>query len=161
VIESALVLSASNSLQPFAGTVWKLAADRGFDPPMHVNWQRSSHLLTALLLVMAPTTKGLARDHGQYRDVDPTVRQWVQGLKDKAGQGCCETADGYPAEYEWDIAGNRYKVRIEGEWYAVPAEAVIEGPNKLGYATVWYWTTWELDGQPTRHIRCFLPGPGG
>jgi hypothetical protein len=93
--------------------------------------------------------------------IDPAIRQWVQGLKDKAGKGCCETADGHPAEYEWDMSGNRYKVRIEGEWWVVPAEAVIEEPNRLGYATVWYWTTWELDGQKLQHIRCFLPGPGG
>jgi hypothetical protein len=102
-----------------------------------------------------------ATDYGRYRDVDPVTREWVHGLKDKAGQGCCDTADGHPAEYEWDIAGSRYKVRIEGEWYVVPEEAVIEGPNKLGYATVWYWWSRTLDGKVIHHIRCFLPGPGG
>jgi hypothetical protein len=102
-----------------------------------------------------------ARDYGQYRDVDPAIREWIQGLKDKSGQGCCDTADGHPAEYEWDTTGNRYKVQIEGEWYEVPEEAVIDGPNKLGYATVWYWWTWEIDGRKVHHIRCFLPGPGG
>jgi hypothetical protein len=115
--------------------------------------------LLCLLLTFA--TEAAARDYGQYRDVDPEVRQWIQGLKDKTGKGCCDTADGHPAEYEWDIAGNRYKVRIEGEWYVVPTEAVIDGPNKLGYATVWYWWSWELDGNKIHHIRCFLPGPNG
>jgi len=118
-------------------------------------------LVTAMLLIVAPVIKTPARDNGQYSNSDPTLRQWVQGLKDKSGHGCCETADGHPAEFEWDIAGNRYRVRIEGEWYDVPVEAVIEEPNKLGYATVWYWTTWELDGKATYHIRCFLRGPGG
>ena len=121
----------------------------------------SFSLMTALLLIVAPITATSGRDYGQYGNSDPTLRQWVQGLKDKSGHGCCETADGHPAEYEWDIAGNRYRVRIEGEWYDVPVEAVIEEPNKLGYATVWYWTTWELDGKATYHIRCFLRGPGG
>jgi hypothetical protein len=78
-----------------------------------------------------------------------------------AGDGCCDTADGHPAEYEWDIATNGYKVRIDGEWYAVPPNAVIEEPNRLGYATVWYWWSWSLDGRKTNHIRCFLPGAGG
>lgn len=128
---------------------------------MHFNCKTSLPLVTALALLAAPTEKPLARDYGQYRDVDPALRQWVQSLKDKAGEGCCETADGHPAEYEWDISGNRYRVRIDGEWYAVPAEAVIEGPNKLGYATVWYWTSWAIDGRRVPHIRCFLPGPGG
>jgi hypothetical protein len=114
-----------------------------------------------LLLSVIAITDTSARDYGQYRDVDPAIREWVQGLKDKAGQGCCATADGHPAEYEWDTAGNRYKVRIEGQWYDVPAEAVVDEPNKLGYATAWYWWSFELDGKKTYHIRCFLRGPGG
>ena len=117
--------------------------------------ERSFLLVTALLMVVASTIEAPARDYGQYRDIDPELRQWIEGLKDKKGQGCCET------EYEWDIAGNRYKVQIEGEWYVVPAEAVIEGPNKLGFATVWYWWSFELGGKKIHHIRCFLPGPGG
>lgn len=118
-------------------------------------------LMIALLLSVAAAADAPARDYGQYRDVDPAIKEWVQRLTDKTGQGCCATADGHPAEYEWDTAGNRYKVRIDGEWYVVPPEAVIDEPNKLGYATVWYWWDWSLDGKKTNHIRCFLPGPGG
>jgi hypothetical protein len=117
--------------------------------------------MVGLLLSVIAITATSARDYGQYRDVDPAIRQWVQGLKDKTGQGCCATADGHPAEYEWDTAGNGYKVRIEGQWYDVPTEAVVDEPNKLGYATVWYWWSWERDGKKIYHIRCFLPGPGG
>jgi hypothetical protein len=117
-------------------------------------------LMTALLLSLAAAGTS-ARDYGQYRDTDPAIKEWVQRLTDKNGQGCCATADGHPAEYEWDMAGNHYRVRIEGEWYDVPPEALIEEPNKLGHATVWYWWDWTLDGKKTHHIRCFLPGPGG
>jgi hypothetical protein len=115
----------------------------------------------AALLLSGLKTGASARDDGQYNGVDPATRQWVQGLKDKTGEGCCDTADGHPTEYQWDIAGSRYKVRIEGEWYDVPDEAVVGGPNKLGYATVWYWRSWKIDGTMIAHIRCFLPGPGG
>jgi hypothetical protein len=59
------------------------------------------------------------------------LRKWIQGQRDKSGKGCCDTADGHPAEYEWDIGSNGYRVRIEGEWYAVPSEAVIDEPNRL------------------------------
>src|SRR5262249_50031938 len=97
----------------------------------------------------------VARDRGQFRKVDPAMRKWVEELKDKKGKSCCDTADGYPAEYEWDMAGNGYRVRIEGEWYAVPVDALIDGPNKLGYATVWYWWSWDFEGKKTHHIRCF------
>jgi hypothetical protein len=107
---------------------------------MHLS-RKKSLLLVVAFFVEAIATGVPARDYGQYRNIDPAVRQWVEGLKDKSGQGCCETADGHPAEYEWDIAGNRHRVRIEGEWYVVPVQAVIEGPNKLGYATVWYAAT--------------------
>src|SRR5579871_2008190 len=113
-------------------------------------------LMIALLLSVAAVADAPARDYGQYRDFDPAIKEWVQRLTDKTGQGCCATADGHPAEYEWDVAGNRYRVRIEGEWYVVPPEAVIDEPNKLGYATVWYWWDWSLDGKKTTHIRCFL-----
>jgi hypothetical protein len=128
---------------------------------MEFNCKNSVPFVIALLFAMAPVADVTARDFGQYRDTDPKLREWIEGLKDKAGHGCCETADGHPAEYEWDMAGNRYRVQIEGGWYVVPPEAVVEGPNKLGYATVWYWVSWELDGKESFHIRCFLPGPAG
>jgi hypothetical protein len=118
-------------------------------------------LMAALLLGVAMSSDTAARDNGQYGNVDPEIKEWVKRLTDKTGQGCCATADGYPADYDWDMAGNHYRVRIEGEWYDVPPEAVVDGPNKLGHATVWYWWDWSLDGRKTHHIRCFLPGPGG
>jgi hypothetical protein len=116
-------------------------------------------LMIAFLLSIAGDTS--ARDNGQYGNTDPAIKEWIQQLTDKTGQGCCATADGHPAEYEWDTEGNRYRVRIEGEWYDVPPEALVDEPNKLGYATVWYWWDWSIDGKKTHHIRCFLPGPGG
>lgn len=115
------------------------------------------HLLAGLLA--ASVVEAPARDRDQYQNVDPALRRWVQGLRDKPGQRCCDTADGFPAEYEWDTAGRRYRVQIEGQWFDVPDEAL--GLNKLGYATVWYWVSWEIDGTMTAHIRCFLPGTGG
>jgi hypothetical protein len=117
--------------------------------------------LIALGIGAACAATALARDYGQYRGVDPSTRQWIEGLKDKSGHGCCDTADGHPAEYEWDIARSGYRVRIEDQWYDVPSDAVITEPNRLGYATVWYWWSWEVDGRKTHHIRCFLPGAGG
>jgi hypothetical protein len=118
-------------------------------------------LMIALILSLATAADAPARDNGQHPDHDPAIKEWVQQLTDKTGQGCCATADGHPAEYDWDTEGNHYKVRIEGEWYDVPPEALVEEPNRLGYATVWYWWDWSLDGKKTHHIRCFLPGPGG
>lgn len=94
-----------------------------------------------------------ARDNGQWGNVDPAIRDWIHSLKNKHGIGCCDTADGYDAE--WDTQGNRYRVRIEGQWYVVPPEAVLDVPNRLGVPKVWYL---KPDGHVT--IRCFLPGGG-
>jgi hypothetical protein len=121
---------------------------------------KSFCLIGTLLLGVGTASISDARDYGQYSDIDPATKKWVESLKDKKGQSCCETADGHPAEYEWDVDTRGYRVLIEGQWYDVPADAVIEEPNRLGYATVWYW--WEWDGGRKIHrIRCFLPGAGG
>jgi hypothetical protein len=102
-----------------------------------------------------------ARDRGQYGGVDPATRAWVKGLTDKGGYSCCDTADGYPADVDWDNDTGKYRVRIDGAWYDVPEDAVIKQPNRLGYAVVWWYPTTEIDGRRTPHIRCFLPGAGG
>ena len=118
-------------------------------------------LLVLMALVITASADAPARDNGQYANTDPEIKDWVKRLTDKSGQGCCATADGYPADYDWNVADNHYRVQIEGEWYDVPPEAVVDGPNRLGHATVWYWWDWSTDGKKTHHIRCFLPGPGG
>jgi hypothetical protein len=117
--------------------------------------------VTTLAVSVLVGQNTLARDYGQYYSANPELRKWIEKLHDKAGQSCCDSADGHPADYEWDFGNKGYRVRIEGQWYNVPPEAVIEEPNKLGYATVWYWWSWDLAGDKTHHIRCFLPGPGG
>lgn len=108
-----------------------------------------------LFLLITPAA---SRDlDGRYANNPPGIKEWIRGLKDKNGQGCCDTADGYPAEVEWDNDTGKYRVRIDGEWYVVPDAALIDNvPNLLGYATVWYWRE---NGKPK--IRCFIPGAGG
>src|SRR5215469_2389740 len=63
------------------------------------NAERSSRLIIALLLSVASAVNAAAKDYGQYSNVDPAIREWIEGLKDKTGLGCCATADGHPAEY--------------------------------------------------------------
>jgi hypothetical protein len=111
------------------------------------------YLIATALLVLSVEAYG--KDDGRYAQVNPEIKRWVDGLKDKRGIGCCSTADGFPAEVDWDTAGNRYKVHIEGEWFVVPDEAVIEEPNRLGHAVVWYY---KENGRPK--IRCFIAGSG-
>jgi hypothetical protein len=104
------------------------------------------------LLLLYPLAH--AKDDGRY--AQSPLKDWVKGLKDKNGNGCCDTADGFPADVEWDTEREHYRVRIEGAWYVVPPTAVLTEPNRLGYPMVWYWLQ---DGVP--QIRCFIPGAGG
>jgi hypothetical protein len=111
--------------------------------------------LVALTVVLA-SVGTYARDNGQYTQVSPEIRTWVEGLTDKQGHGCCATADGFrPEEVEWDTSENSYRVRIDGHWFTVPDEAVVKEPNRIGYAIVWYYVY-----AGTLTIRCFLPGSG-
>src|SRR5215475_2963735 len=81
-----------------------------------------------------------ARDKGQYAQVSPDIKRWVEGLTDDRGRGCCATADGFrPAEVEWDMTDSAYRVMINGQWFKVPDGAVIKETNKIGYALVWYF----------------------
>lgn len=118
---------------------------------------RRFHRWTAFLLaaITAFITPALARDDGRYAQSDPGIKEWIRGLKNSKGEGCCDTADGYPAEVQYDTAEGQYRVRIDGAWYIVPDHAVITKPNRLGYAVVWYI---HIDGVP--QVKCFIPGGG-
>jgi hypothetical protein len=112
--------------------------------------------LLIISLVLACSVGTQARDNGQYSDVSPDIKRWVESLTDDKGRGCCATADGFrPEEVEWDMVENAYRVMIDGQWFKVPDGAVIRQANRIGYAIVWYFVD---NGAIT--IRCFLPGSG-
>ena len=114
-----------------------------------------ARIILAVTMVLASAATQ-ARDNGQYSQVSPDIKRWVEGLTDTQGRGCCATADGFrPDEVEWDIAENSYRAMIAGKWFTVPDGAVIKETNRIGYALVWYY----MDNG-TVHIRCFLPGSG-
>jgi hypothetical protein len=113
-----------------------------------------------ILLLLGDAVK--AEDHGQLGPMSPEVKAWAGTLENKLNQECCASADGWkPEEIEYDIAGGRYRVRIDGEWYDVPREAVLEVPNKFGFPVVWYYRTWDNGVSASVQIRCFIPGAGG
>jgi hypothetical protein len=103
-----------------------------------------------------------AADHGQLGPTSPDVKAWASTLENKLKEGCCSTADGWkPEEVEYDMKGNKYRVKIDGEWYEVPPEAVVDVPNRFGFAVVWYYRSWLNGMKPSVSIRCFIPGAGG
>ena len=96
----------------------------------------------------------LVRDDGRY--ANSPLKSWFDRLA--SGNGlCCSFADGFRVDdVDWDTQDGHYRVRLHGEWIAVPDNAVVTEPNKFGPAVVWpYMGT---DG--LTQIRCFLPGAG-
>jgi len=103
-----------------------------------------------------------AADHGQFGPSSPDMRAWANSLENKLREGCCSTADGWkPEAVEYDIVGSKYRVKIEGEWYDVPRDALVEVPNRFGFPVVWYFKTWDNGIRPSILMRCFIPGAGG
>jgi hypothetical protein len=109
---------------------------------------------------------GTANSHDPKR---PELNTWFKSLKNKVGEPCCDTGDGQPAEAEWDMAKGGYKVFLKhphrpnepGQWFDVPSSAVIDQPNLSGFAMVWWWPSYGIDGRMTPMWRCFIPGAGG
>lgn len=114
------------------------------------------------VLLVALSHAAHAADHGQLGPTSPEVKAWAGTLENKLRESCCSTADGWkPEEVEYDMRGNKYRVKIDGEWYDVPSEAVLDAPNKFGFAVVWYYRSWLNGTKPSVSIRCFIPGAGG
>lgn len=105
------------------------------------------------LIVLAMLVVGAqahARDDGRY--AQSPLKQWFDSLK--SGKGfCCSDADGEQTEYE--MRGNSYWAPIDGVMTEVPADALLNVPNKVGRAMKWIST---IDGR--KSFRCFLPGAG-
>lgn len=82
-----------------------------------------------------------ASDHAQLGPISPDIKHWPGPLENKLKVGCA-SADGWkPEAVEYDIAADHDRVRIDGEWHDVPADAVLDAPNKFGFAVVWYYRT--------------------
>ena len=93
----------------------------------------------------------LARDDGRY--ANSPLKPWFDSLKSGKGP-CCSDADGYAvSDPDWRSKEGHYQVRIEGEWYDVPDDAVITEPNRVGRTMVW-----PIKGWGGMTIRCFMPG---
>jgi hypothetical protein len=107
-------------------------------------------VLGALALSQASFHPVQARDDGRY--AQSPLKPWFDSLKSRKGF-CCSDADGEETEYE--MRGNNYWAPIDGVWQAVPIEAVITEPNKVGRAMKWVYME---NGE--KKFRCFIPASG-
>lgn len=114
--------------------------------------KRAPGLGLAVLLSVASVQIVHGRDlDGRY--ANSPLKQWFDSLKSGKGP-CCSDADGSAvSDVDWESRDGRYRVRIEGEWFDVPEDAVITEPNRVGRTMVW-----PIKGYQGLTIRCFMPG---
>lgn len=112
-----------------------------------------------LLLAGLMAHAAYARDDGRYAQMP--LKGWFDGLKSDKGP-CCSDADGSAlSDADWESRDGHFRVRIEGDWYDVPDEAVLTQPNLAGRTMVWP-IYYRAMGVPLRvDIRCFIPGSMG
>lgn len=116
----------------------------------------------AAIAVLAALSPAMGHDWHALGIADGSADQnWLKGLKNKSGGSCCNGDDGSPAEVEWDVHTDTYRVKIEGEWWPVPPAVVLETPNRMGYAMVWWYASTGIGGKFVPIIRCFLRGVQG
>jgi hypothetical protein len=83
--------------------------------------------------------------------------EFFRSLTNQQGASCCDGSDGYRLEDpDWEVTGNGYRVRIQGQWIDVPPQAVVRQQNKVGFPVVWPVM---IGGKI--EIRCFMPAAMG
>lgn len=103
----------------------------------------------SIVLLIAALCVHPVRAHDHNR---PELNEWMAKLHSKGGAWCCNGSDNDPID-DWETTKSGYRVKYGGNWYDVPPEAIVEGPNKSGGPLLWMYKGWG-DVKP----RCFMPG---
>jgi hypothetical protein len=124
---------------------------------------RNRIIFVALVFAVLGGTYGLKTGSAAARDVDgryanSPLHSWFESLHSGKGP-CCSDADGTAlSDVDWEAKDGHYRVRIEGQWWDVPDEAVISEPNRAGRTMVWPVYFRAVDTSLRVEIRCFMPG---
>ncbi len=106
--------------------------------------------------VLAPLDAAGRDLDGRY--ANSPLKGWFESLHSSKG-ACCSDADGTAlSDVDWQSKDGHYRVRIQGEWWDVPDEAVIKEPNRAGRTMVWPVYHWAVGAPLRMEIRCFMPG---
>lgn len=119
--------------------------------------------IIAFIIIMISNEAWPKDPDGRY--ANSPLKPWFDLLHSKKGY-CCSDADGTAlSDVDWLAPGqadndtSHYKVRIEGQWWIVPDDAVITEPNRVGKTMVWPVYKRTGDHIDYLDIRCFMPGP--
>jgi len=112
--------------------------------------------LTAILLLLSAAT---APAHPP-ENPDPKLHEWFESLTDpQSGIGCCAESDcRILADADWRATPEGYEVKIEGDWFPVPPDKVLQRrPNPTGRAVACWQLFWNTRKQANSAlIFCFL-----
>jgi hypothetical protein len=129
------------------GTIYRHCASR---------WKMPLAICSVLLTLPLASYPGAARDDGRY--ANSPLKSWFDSLKSGKGP-CCSDADGSAvSDADWESKDGKYRVRLEGQWWPVPDDAVITEPNRVGRTMVWPIYYRSLNKLDRVDIRCFMPG---
>lgn len=123
-----------------------------------------------LALALALVTIMPARAHykPEYAQASPEMKEYFNSLHNENHIPCCDTSDGRRIDdADWDLSCTtnpvglecHYRVRIEGEWYDIPNEALVTGlpaPKDDTRGAI----VWPVPQGKGYYIRCFRPGSG-
>ena len=124
---------------------------------------RDRSIAAAFALAVGLGGDALASWTAAAHDVDgryagSPLKSWFESLHSRKGP-CCSDADGTAlSDVDWEARDGHYRVRIEGQWWDVPDEALIKEPNRAGRTMVWPVYYRDLDRLLCVEIRCFMPG---
>jgi hypothetical protein len=125
--------------------------------------RRSAMILVAFVCVVVVAAYILGPGSAAARDADgrfanSPLHDWFDSLHSAKGP-CCSDADGTAlSDVDWEAKDGHYRVRIEGQWWTVPDEAVIKEPNRAGRTMVWPIYYRAVNDLLRIEIRCFMPG---
>ena len=128
-------------------------------------------------------TPALARDYGQWKDVDPEIAQWYRQLMqpDTIGTArpisCCGESDSYWAD-EVHVKGDKVIAIVTddrddvplmrapvpiGTQYVIPPNKIVRGPNPTGHVVIFLGGITWVDGEAhpeRRQVLCYVMGSG-
>ena len=119
-------------------------------------------LFVALIFWTARSSADWAKVADEWPDITQKQKDWFIKQHNAKGFLCCSEADGHPTDWDVKKIGDgisHYWAVVENEWREVPDDAVVDVPNPVGRAVIWYSST-VTDSQGKKVIRCFIPGPG-
>lgn len=123
---------------------------------------------------MCLVSPSIAKDNGQWDNVDQTTKEWFKNLHpDAGGTPCCDGSDGLKVEdvEYYENPDHSYEVHVPevtmkdgtvrpDRWIHVDKNHIVNPKDRpVNYAAVWPYMYDTPDDHMTNGAYCFMPGP--